>query len=100
MLTRTGCGPVNRLAGRYSTPEIIVPSKLLHSTSSGAGRTSGLKLASLLVQRVTVPSEESIEYTSPCALTDARVNPISREPGRQRSCVIAPDIGTGSVRAF
>jgi hypothetical protein len=38
-----------------------VPSKLFHSTISGAGSVSALNVASLFVQRVTVPSEASSE---------------------------------------
>src|SRR5262249_50626469 len=100
MLTKTGRGPVNCADGRYRTPEMTVPSKLFHSTTSGGGSTSGLNVVSLMVHRVTVPSDASSEYTSPYVLTDASVKPSSRDPGRQRSCETTPCIGSGTVRAF
>ena len=61
MLTTTGRGPVNFAAGRYRMPEMVTPSKLFHCTISGAGSTSALKVTSLVVHRVSVPSEVSTE---------------------------------------
>src|SRR5262245_49380228 len=83
MDTMTGRGPVKRLAGLYRIPEIIRPSKVLHCTTCGGGSTFGLNVVSLNVQRVSAPLEMSTEYTSPCALTDPRVNAISWDRGRQ-----------------
>jgi hypothetical protein len=53
---------VNFAAGRYKIPEIVTPSALFHSTSSGGGSAvSGLKLTSLVVHRLSVLSDVSIE---------------------------------------
>ena len=72
-------------------PLIVVPSKLFHSTISGAGSTSGLKPpTSLVVQRVNVPSEASIEKTSPYVFTFANVKASCLELGRQPIRVMTP----------
>ena len=79
---------------------MTAPSKLFHSTSSGAGSVSALKVASLVVHRATVPSEVSTEYASPAYLTDPRVNPISRDPGRHWSREMVPCGIAGMGRGF
>src|SRR5262249_53560161 len=53
-----------------------------------------------VVQRLSVPSDVSIEYASPCDLTDPSENPSSRLPGRQRSWVTRPFGTPGNGRGF
>src|SRR6185436_18322673 len=96
----TGRGPVNFAAGLYRFPVMTVPSKLFNSTISGAGKTSVLNEDSLKVQRVSVPTETSTEYTSPCAFTEPNVKPTSREFGRQCTWDTTPLPMAGTGRTF
>ena len=59
-----------------------------------------MNVTSLNVQRVSVPSAVSIEYASPGLFTDDKVNPISREPGLQRTCDTVPAGTAGSARGL
>src|SRR3954462_7913558 len=100
MLISTGRGPLNLAEGRERTPDTVSPSKLFHSTVSGAGSTSALNDISLVVQRVSAPSEVSTEYTSAGTLTDSKLKPTSREFGRHRTRPATPFGIAGIGRAL
>ena len=88
MLIMTGRGPVKRAGGRYSTPEIVSPSKLFQVTISGSGSASGLNAPnSLRVHRSTVPVFACTENASPNVRRDHNENATSELSERQIGAV-------------
>src|SRR5215218_4993734 len=65
MLMITGRGPLKRAGGRYSTPEIIRPSKLFQRAISGSGKVvASMPPTGLFVQRVIAPEDAFMLKTS------------------------------------
>ena len=90
MWTITGRGPVNFTAGPIEDARDICPSKLFHSTTSGAGRTSALN-----VDLARGPSRHRPERRIDRVDVALRFHRRQRKaelagPGRQRSCVMTP----------